>query len=342
MPVCPLIVRLRNWVGDVVLGIPALRLLQEQGFSLQLVGRRWAPSLLEGENWPVHVQPKSLRERVAQLRRLRSDARASDPGFDRRLNALVLPFSFSSALEMRLAGLRAVGYAHEGRSLLLSRSVAMARAGHELERYLALARQLQAPQTSSASPAAPPDRIAMRVTAAAAAAADARLRSAGIGSDFIVLCPFAGGTFEGHDKRWPHFGELISRLHDEPGWPLLVCPGPDELAAAQLELKGVTVLPDVGLAEYAALLQRSRLMISNDTGPGHLAAALAVPVISVLGPTDPAQWRPWGLEVEVVRGGGGGADSIWPTVDAVLARAMAVLAAGARDQSPAVAMATSP
>jgi ADP-heptose:LPS heptosyltransferase len=136
---------------------------------------------------------------------------------------------------------------------------------------------------------------------------------------------------------------LISRLHDEPGWPLLVCPGPDELAAAQLELKGVTVLPDVGLAEYAALLQRSRLMISNDTGPGHLAAALAVPVISVLGPTDPAQWRPWGPGVEVVRGcGGGGADSIWPTVDAVRAQAMAVLAAGARDQSPALAMATRP
>jgi heptosyltransferase-2 len=309
----------------VVLGIPALRLLQEQGFSLQLVGRRWAPSLLEAENWPVHVQPKSLRERVAQLRRLRSEALASDPGFDRRLNALVLPFSFSSALEMRLAGLRAVGYAHEGRSLLLSRSVAMARQGHELERYLVLARQLQALPPASSSPAqAPPARIAMRVSPAAAAAAAARLRGVGIGGDFIVLCPFAGGTFEGHDKRWPHFGELISRLHDDPGWPLIACPGPDELAAAQREFSGVTVLPDVGLAEYAALLQRSRMMISNDTGPGHLAAALAVPVISVLGPTDPAQWRPWGPEVEVVRGGGGA----WPAVGDVLDRTQSVLSLG--------------
>jgi heptosyltransferase-2 len=328
----------------VVLGIPALRLLQAQGFSPQLVGRRWAPSLLEGENWPVHVQPRSLRERVAQLRRLRSEALASDPGFDRRLNALVLPFSFSSALEMRLAGLRAVGYAHEGRGLLLSRSVAMARQGHELERYLALARQVQAPPTASRSsttqPAtAPPARIAMRVTPAAAAAADARLRGIGIGSDFIVLCPFAGGTFEGHDKRWPHFGELISHLQDDPGWPLLACPGPDELEAAQRELIGVTVLPDVGLAEYAALLQRSRLMVSNDTGPGHVAAALDVPVISVLGPTDPAQWRPWGPEVEVVRGVDGGGNSIWPTVDAVRARVMAVLAAGPRDRNSAGAMA---
>jgi ADP-heptose:LPS heptosyltransferase len=341
MPVRPLIVRLRNWVGDVVLGIPALRLLQEQGFSLQLVGRRWAPSLLEGENWPVHVQPKSLRERVAQLRRLRREALAIDPGFDRRLNSLVLPFSFSSALEMRLAGLRAVGYAHEGRSLLLSRSVAMARSGHELERYLALARQVHTLAAAPTSPAAaPPARIAMRVSPAAAAAAAARLRGVGLGSDFIVLCPFAGGTFEGYDKRWPDFGELISRLYADPGWPLVACPGPGELEAADRELSGVTVLPDVGLAEYAALLQRSRLMISNDTGPGHLAAALDVPVLSVLGPTDPAQWRPWGPEVEVVRGGG--VDLAWPAVEVVWARAKAVLAAGVRDKTPAVAMAARP
>jgi heptosyltransferase-2 len=62
-------------------------------------------------------------ERLAQLRALRRQALIDDPGFDRRLNALCLPFSFSSALEFRLAGLRAIGHAHEGRSLLLSRSL---------------------------------------------------------------------------------------------------------------------------------------------------------------------------------------------------------------------------
>jgi heptosyltransferase-2 len=316
MPVRPLIVRLRNWVGDVVLGIPALRRLEQQGYGLQLVGRRWAASLLEGEGWTVHVQPSGLRRRVAQLRELRRQARIADPGFDGRLNALIFPFSFSSALEMRLAGLRAVGYAHEGRGLLLACSVPMARSGHELSRYWALAGRLDPGRPE----APPPDRIGLRVSRSAQDAADRRLREAGIAGDFIALCPFAGGTFEGLDKRWPDFGGLIECLRRDPGWPLVACPGPGELEAARRDLPGVTVLADVGLGEYAALLRRSRLMVSNDTGPGHLAAALDVPLISVLGPTDAAQWGPWGPSARIVRG-----SPLWPGVDDVHAAALAAI-----------------
>jgi heptosyltransferase-2 len=316
MPARPLIVRLRNWVGDVVLGIPALRRLQQQGFDLQLVGRRWAASLLEGEGWTVHVQPPRLRQRVAQLRQLRRQARIADPGFDRRLNALIFPFSFSSALEMRLAGLRAVGYAHEGRGLLLADSVTMARSGHELSRYWALAGRLDLGRSTTP----PPDRIGMRVSRAAQDAADRRLREAGITGDFLMLCPFAGGTFEGQDKRWPEFGRLIECLRLDPGWPLVACPGPGEFEAARRDLPGVTVLADIGLGEYAALLRRSRLMVSNDTGPGHIAAALDVPLISVLGPTDPAQWGPWGPSARIVRG-----VPLWPGVAEVHAAVRAAI-----------------
>src|SRR5262245_5855156 len=106
----PLIVRLRNWVGDVILGVPALKLLASHGYQLQLVGKGWAAALLAGEGWPTQARANGLRAQVQQLRRLRTAARAADPLFDRRDNAMVLPTSFSSALEMRLAGLRAVGY----------------------------------------------------------------------------------------------------------------------------------------------------------------------------------------------------------------------------------------
>ena len=139
MPPGPLIVRLRNWVGDVILGVPALQLLESHGYALQLVGKGWAGSLLAGQSWPVLARAGTLRGRLSQLRGLRAEAIRADADFDRRENALVLATSFSSALEMRLAGLKAVGYAQEARSLLLSRSEPITYGGHALTSYWALA-----------------------------------------------------------------------------------------------------------------------------------------------------------------------------------------------------------
>ena len=67
-------------------------------------------------------------------------------------------------------------------------------------------------------------------------------------------------------------------------------------------------------------VQTCALPISNDTGPAHLAAAVDTPVLSVLGPTKPEQWAPWGPTVEVVRRW-----PEWPSVDEVLARVRAGL-----------------
>ena len=94
-----------------------------------------APSLLAGYDWRVYVQPAGLQAKVAQLRQLRNELAQRDPGFEQRENALLLPVSFSAALEMRMAGLKPVGVAKEGRSLLLARAEPWARTGHELERY---------------------------------------------------------------------------------------------------------------------------------------------------------------------------------------------------------------
>jgi heptosyltransferase-2 len=81
------------------------------------------------------------------------------------------------------------------------------------------------------------------------------------------------------------------------------------------------VLDKVPLDEYAALLERCRLMVSNDTGPGHLAAAVGAPLVSVLGPTEPGHWGAWGETVHLVRSADG-----WPAIDTVLAAAQTVMA----------------
>ncbi len=314
MPPRPLIVRLRNWVGDVILGIPALHLLQAHGYRLHLVGKRWAPALLAGEGWPVHVRPDTLRERVAQLRRCKADALATDPCFARRENALVLPTSFSGALEMRLAGLRAVGYAQEARGLLLARAEPITYGGHALTSYWQLAcrfLRLEAP---------PPERIALATAPADQAAADALIASHGLGERFIVVCPFAGGLFEKQDKTWPGFAEFTRTLVAH-GHRVVACPGPGEESIVTTQHPEVALLAGVTLGVYGGLLRRAALMVSNDTGPAHLAAAVDAPVLSVLGPTKPEQWAPWGPQVEVLRRW-----PAWPTVGDALTRSELLLA----------------
>lgn len=291
----PLIVRLRNWVGDVILGVPALHLLQAHGYQLQLVGKGWAPALLAGEGWPVHVRPGTLRERVSQLRQCRREALATDPGFAQRANALVLPTSFSGALEMRLAGLKAVGYAQEARGLLLARAEPITYGGHALASYWELACRFLRIDI-----AAPPARIGLKTAPADQISADTLLAAQSIRPGFIVICPFAGGQFEKQDKTWPAFAEFTRALVLR-GRDVIACPGPGEEAIIREHHPGARLLAGVGLGVYGGLLRRAALVISNDTGPAHLAAAVGTPVLSVLGPTKPEQWAPWGPQVQVLR-----------------------------------------
>ncbi len=301
-----LIVRLRNWVGDVTLAVPTLRRLDEAGHDLQLIGKGWARELLAGHGWTVHVLPKTMAKRIALLRRLKAEAQAADPDYSRRLNALCLPDSFSSALEFRLAGLRTLGHAHEGRSLLLARALQLPRTPHALQVYWQLGDAL----LGAAAPL--PDLIGLRVSDAHRAQAQALRATHGIATGSIFICPFAGGTWARQDKTWPAFPAFAAQVLPGFGRRVVVCPGPGEEALARQHFGSATVLNGVGLGVYAALLQDAALMVANDTGPGHMAAAVGTPLVSVLGPSDPALWRAWGPAVQLVQGADG-----WPASEAV-------------------------
>ncbi len=320
----PLIVRLRNWVGDVVLGLPALRLLESQGYSLHLVARgKWAPSLLAGEGWPVWVQPPKFADKVAQLRRLRAECKAIDPGFDRRENTLLLPVSLSSALEARLAGLRAVGFAKEGRTPLMKRALPVIHHGHELTRYFGLAAGFLKIEAQV------PERNLLKVDPAKAALAAALLAQHGIEGRYAMICPFAGGRSANPGKptkTWPAFPAFTALAARELGLPLVVYPGPGEHAQAREQYPGAAMIDGADLAIYLALLQRAALVIANDTGPGHMAAALGTPVISVLGPTTAERWAPWGPQVTVLQKPPAGDAVQWPSAEDGLAAARSRLA----------------
>ncbi|KQW51813.1 MULTISPECIES: glycosyltransferase family 9 protein [unclassified Roseateles] len=291
----PLIVRLRNFVGDTVLSLPALRLLAQHGYRLELVGKGWARELLEAEGWALHVRPKDLRGRIAQLRELRRRCRAGDAGFDQRSNTLLLPYAFSAALDARLAGLQAEGHASDGRSWLMKRSHPRREDRHVLVEYWELACDFLGIE------AEPPGDIGMQVSAAQREQARALLAAHGIAPGrFVLICPFANGRVELLDRSWPAFPDFVQRLRARDQQVVIV-PGPAEVEGARQLYPEATRLEEVALGVYNALLQEAGVVVANDTGPAHMAAGVGARLISVLGPTDPARWAPWGSTVTVLR-----------------------------------------
>ena len=313
----PLIARIRNFIGDVVLLIPALERLQSAGYELHLVGKPWATSLLEAYGWPVTRYPKGFSQRRATLKHVAEPLRALDSGFASRINAITFATSFSSALDMRAAGLKAFGYAVEGRSMLLTKSAPIVYGEHALESYWRLTSHFLNDQTP------PPDAVNLRISTAADLVAQTALNAAAVQPGYIVLVPFAGGTFEKLDKKWPHFAALASALVST-GRDIVMAPGPDEMDAARAICPTARLLPKLELGPYAAVLRDAALTISNDTGPGHMAASVGGTLLSVLGPTKIEQWGPRGPRVTVVQ-----RYPEWPSVGMVAERASSLLAADA-------------
>jgi len=117
------------------------------------------------------------------------------------------------------------------------------------------------------------------------------------GDRLVAINPGAGRP----EKRWPvgHFHALADRLATEAGARLLVLWGPDESHMAReialgLPGAGALLAPPTDLGELTALLRRCRLMIANDTGPLHLAAALGTPCLGLFGPTSAERNGPYG------------------------------------------------
>ncbi len=112
-------------------------------------------------------------------------------------------------------------------------------------------------------------------------------------SPLVLIHPGSGGR----RKCWPlgHFLEL-ARLCGQEGLEVLLLHGPAETdLAAQILAhpfgRGLACSPP-GLLELAGLLESAALFVGNDSGPGHLAAALGTPTLVLFGPTDPGIWRP--------------------------------------------------
>lgn len=104
------------------------------------------------------------------------------------------------------------------------------------------------------------------------------------------------------NKRWPpaRFGDVARGLAAQYGLASVVLWGPGELDAARAIVSAAggaaTLAPETTLPDLVAIARGARLMISGDTGPLHIAAAVGVPVVAVFGPTNPARNGPWAAD----------------------------------------------
>ncbi len=201
-----------------------------------------------------------------------------------RRGVLLTP-SFSSALMMRLGGVRERrGTATDGRSALLTDRVPPGSVAglHRAAAYVALV-------TGSV-----PDRVPVPRLEVLDELRDQWRRLAGL-ADGPVIGIFPGGNAT--SRRWEadRYAEVARRLAQE-GARVVVFGGPSERALAARVAGDVAldVAGRTGLPLLAAGLEACDLLVTNDTGPMHLAAAVGTPTISLWGAGDPVETGPLG------------------------------------------------
>jgi heptosyltransferase-2 len=296
---------------------PTLRAVRRHfGPSARIVGilRPHLAELLDGSQWldeQLPFDPKSGRRehgRLALIGRMRRQR------FD---TALLLTNSLNTAALAWLGGARQrVGYARDARSLFLTRAVPAVRDPATttmgtwrpgvsrrkfrpvpmVESYLALARAVGCPEESP--------ELELNVTAAESARAEQVWHDLGLRNDGRVVALNSTGAY-GTAKLWPaeHAAALARQIVAELDHDVLVLCGPGERDAARqiADRAGSRVVSlaaqAVSLGLTKGCLARCRLMVSTDSGPRHIAAALGKPVVTLLGPTLP-EW----IENRSVRG----------------------------------------
>lgn len=169
---------------------------------------------------------------------------------------------------------------------------------HNTEFNLDALRKIQIP-VNSTSPNFPLQDIAERY-------AENFFKTAGLDRQSVVALNPGGGWYT---KRWraQHFARLGDMITAYTNSPVIIIWGPGEQNEAEQirsSMKSDAILiPKTTLKELASLLKRCLVMVTNDSGPMHIAAAVGTPVVAIFGPTNPELQGPVGEVHEVVQHG---------------------------------------
>jgi len=304
-----ILVRAPNWIGDAVMCEPAVRglrslfpeaeltMLARPTIAELFITHPGVNSVLRYDDKGAHAGMSGKWSLAGTLRRHRFDL------------AVLFQNAFEAAFLAWLAGIpRRYGYATDGRVLFLTEPVAVAKGPvpvHQVEYYWNLLRPL-----GLAGGAILPTLL---VSADEGRTVDVRLAASGICSSDIII-GINPGSIYGGAKRWmsDRFAEVAKRLvrrleqteNAHVAVVILGAKGEESLGkdiAAQLSGRSAVLSGATTIRELMAVVKRCRLLITNDTGPMHIAAAFGVPVVAVFGPTDWRTTAPYGQERSIVR-----------------------------------------
>ena len=170
-----------------------------------------------------------------------------------------------------------------------------------------------------AGPAQPPRRWTCRSRPPTSGRPTRPLAAAGLaGKRFVLIAPTATGLHKGKVKVWPGFDTLTRGLQNQ-GHTVVMCPPPAKRTRPG-NAPTAQLLPPLSLGAFAALTARSALVICNDSGVSHVAAAASARQLTLFGVTRPGRTGPWSPRAVCV-----GAEDAWPPEDEVERQARRLL-----------------
>ncbi|HEX8473909.1 MAG TPA: lipopolysaccharide heptosyltransferase II [Pyrinomonadaceae bacterium] len=303
------VVRGANWVGDAVMTVPALIELRRvlPCAHITLATRAWAEGIFADADF---IDDLMITD--APTRGVRRFFRQAKEWRKRRFDCAVL---FPNAFEPALLAFAAriplrTGYATDGRRPLLTHPLDVPTwrgRRHEVFYYLNIISELEQHLTGATHVNFDQTQLRLGVSGAREATAHELLRRVGVTFQrpLVALCP---GSTNSRAKRWPsaNYAALADRLIEEAGADCILIGAREELdvtreVAARMRRQPVVLTGETSLAETVAVLGLVDLLVTNDTGPAHIAAALARPTLVIFGPTDPTTTRPFSHVAEVIR-----------------------------------------
>jgi heptosyltransferase-2 len=280
-------------VGDAIMALPALQAVRRSfpEAHIAILALPYVADIYRGQGIVDELIGYDRNEAYSGIRgRERLAAALTAQKFD---SALLLQNAFDAAWIVWRAGIpERIGYDRDGRGLLLTKAIAVPKAGeipvHETYYYLELLRRVGwingLPKVSE---------ISLRVPEEDATKAEQKLRSFGAREGVTRIAVGIGASY-GSAKCWPpeQFARALNQLRKERDAEIILFGTPSEKEVASAIQAGLDqpALDSSGkteIAELPALLSRCSAFLGNDSGAMHVAAAVGLPVVAVFGPTDP-------------------------------------------------------